>query len=89
MSHSTFVTDDDGLEWVIIHNGDWSGDVEIRLSEKSLKKSEVAETHTIPGAVIRKACATAVVSDAISILEQWDGSSKAAYRAQDALAGRR
>jgi hypothetical protein len=63
MSHSTFVKDDDGRDWVLIHNGDWSGDVVIRLVGYEI------EEHVLPGAVIRKACTRAVVADLISLIE--------------------
>ena len=92
MSHSTFVKDDQGREWVFIHNGDWSGEVTIRRIEKhgeSERDEKVVEDYTLPGAIIRKACASAVVRDAIAILEQWDGTDEEATVAIDALTGRR
>jgi len=70
MSHTTRVTDDDGREWVINHNGDWSGEVSITRFEGE----QSVEKHTLPGAIIRKACAGAVVRDMIAILE--DAHSK-------------
>jgi hypothetical protein len=91
MSHSTFLTDDDGREWVLIHNGDWSGDVEMRRIERGEtasggpEKDRIVETHTVPGALIRQACAASVVSGVIGMLEQWDGSRDAAFRAEQAL----
>ncbi len=84
MSHSTFVKDDDGREWVFIHNGDWSGDVIIRPVG-----DDKAADVVLPGAIIRKACAGAVAGDLTALIEQWDGSSEAIERAQAALTGRR
>ncbi len=84
--HTTMIMDDDGREWVINHNGDWSGDVIVKRIEDDKDGQHVAEEFTLPGAIIRRACALSVVTDTIAMLEQWDGSPDAAQRAQDALA---
>lgn len=78
--HTLRFKDDDGREWMIHHNGDWSGDVIICRREGATGAIE----YTLPGAIIRQACAQAVVSAAISFFEQWDGSERAA---QDAIEG--
>jgi hypothetical protein len=70
--------DDDGREWVVFHNGDWSGDVQIHRRDET---GENVEVHRIPGAIIRKACAAAVLSDLTSIIEQWDGTERHAQAA--------
>jgi hypothetical protein len=79
--HTTIVKDDDDREWVINHNGDWSGEVFVSRSEDG----KIVEDYKLPGAIIRKACAGAVVSDLISIIEQWDGSDREAQMAIRAL----
>lgn len=78
MSHTTVVTDDDGREWALIHNGDWSGGVEVHRIEDDVVKEE----RVLPGAVVRKACTSAVVRDLIGLIEQWDGTADPA-RAED------
>jgi hypothetical protein len=77
MSHGTRMLDDDGREWLVFHNGDWSGDVTIHRREAG-KDVYVCR---IPAAIIRKACAAAVLSDLTAIIEQWDGTEKHAQAA--------
>lgn len=91
--HTTIVKDEEGREWVLIHNGDWSGDVKIR---RRSPQDTIEVIHPVqgvgaievvlPGSIIRQACAQAVVGDTIAMLEQWDGSADAALRARDTLA---
>jgi hypothetical protein len=78
--HTSRFKDDDGREWVVIHNGDWSGDVILRRLEGATGAIE----YTLPGTIIRQACAETVVDAAISFFEQWDGSEHAV---QDAIEG--
>jgi hypothetical protein len=90
MSHSTFIVDDEEREWTFIHNGDWSGPVDIRrISGKRgvTPESErrIEESYRIPGEIIRQASAGRFVSDLIGVLEGWDGSTEAADRMRDAL----
>ncbi|HTQ47483.1 MAG TPA: hypothetical protein VMI75_32225 [Polyangiaceae bacterium] len=78
MSHTTRVKDDDGREWIITHNGDWSGPAIITRYEGD----RAVDCVRLPGRIIREACSQAVARDAISILEQWDGSEEHAIRLQ-------
>ncbi len=87
--HTTRVIDDNGRHWFFIHNGDWSGEVFLRRIEEDPggdeSKDKVVEDYTLPGSIIRKACASGVVGNMIAMLEQWDGSDDAACAAGDTL----
>lgn len=80
--HTARLTDDDGRDWVVLHNGDWSGEAHVRRLDNNDK---TVEEYTIPGRVIAQACGAAVVSAAIAMLEQWDGSDRAAHDAIDGM----
>jgi hypothetical protein len=89
--HTDRVIDEDGREWVVIHNGDWSGDAILRRFAENgsgrIEDEKMLEEHVIPGIVLRKIAALGVVGDVIAMLEQWDGSSHAAMAAMSLLAG--
>lgn len=72
----------DGWEWILIHNGDWSGDVEIR---RSVGTDDAVLVSILPGELLRAACAQMIIGEITGLLEQWDGSSRAIARAKDAL----
>lgn len=57
--------DDEGREWIVLHNGDWSGAATIRR----YVNDRLVEHHIIPGRIIQKACANAVASEIISMIE--------------------
>ena len=48
-------------------------------------KDKMVEEHVLPGEVLRKACALAVVQDLVVLIEDWDGSAESARRAHDAI----
>lgn len=51
--HSTTINEPDGRSITIIHNGDWSGDVSVRVFKKNIAGTEHWErTCTIPGDVL-------------------------------------
>lgn len=50
MSRTTIVKDEDGTEWVINHNSDWSGDAYIK------PRGPEFAGQPIPGFVIKNAC---------------------------------
>lgn len=65
--HTTQLKDDKDRKWSVIHNGDWSGDATfVRLDENE----KVVEEITLPGLLVKKACKSAVIMEAISALEQ-------------------
>ncbi len=67
MAHTLQLKDGEGRRWTVIHNGDWSGDATfVRLDENE----KVAEEIKLPGILVKKACKAAVITDAISALEQ-------------------
>jgi hypothetical protein len=83
--HSTFVTDDNGRQWVLIHDGGWDGEAHVRRIEKDPSgdepKDKIAEEYTLPAVVIRQACVSGVLSDLRAMLDGWDGTSETARRA--------
>lgn len=62
--HTTRVKDDLGQEWLIIHNGDWSGEAIVR-------KADWDETEDIklPGFVLKNACKHALVEEVQGLIE--------------------
>lgn len=90
--NTTKIVDDNGYEWVINHNSDWSGDAYVARFAPNRdpyadKPAEAIERYTLPGTLFRKACASAAARDLISMLEMWDGSAEAAGKVIRVLAG--
>jgi hypothetical protein len=83
MSHTLTMIDDLGREWAAIHNGDWSGDVKLRL-RPCLDEPEGVE-FVVPGSIIRAAAVALFKSDLIGLLEGWDGSGDAIRAARVAM----
>jgi hypothetical protein len=82
MSHSTFIKDEQKREWVLIHNGDWSGDVLVRR----IGDGRVLEEYELPGILFRQAARSTITGALIGLIETWDGSDESARAAQDAMA---
>lgn len=72
MSHSLGMEDDQGREWVAIHNGDWSGDVTLRR----LSEDENKEEYTIPGEIVRQMSRAYCSSEVIALIERWADGEK-------------
>ncbi len=64
--HSTQLKDDEGREWVINHNGDWSGEAHV----KRIDNDKVVEELRLPAVLFRDACRSAVAHEMISEIEQ-------------------
>ena len=69
--HTTCVVDDTGKNWFIFHNGDWSGEAEIRPADA--KWDETAGTYDgvvkLPGFVLRNACRMSVTQELMGVIE--------------------
>ncbi len=67
MAHTLHLQDDQGRKWAVIHNGDWSGNATfVRLDENEKAVEEVV----VPGILVKRSCKSAVINDAIALLEQ-------------------
>lgn len=79
--HTTRIKTDRGFEIVLIANGDWSGDIHVRLFPAPKHRVErdegVLEEWVIPGWILLAVCKR--ISDdrlgsaVIDLIEQWKG----------------